>query len=470
MKNRFPACAVSIALAIFTLRVGAAPDADFGSAEPFKAGDTVCYVGDSITHGGTYHSIVTLFYATRFPDRPIRYWNCGISGDRAGGIMSDEAFRLNIDILGHKPTVATIMLGMNDVGRNDYGEGKSGPEFEQRRQASLDSYDANMQKLIAALQKSGARVILITPSIYDETTKLEKANPDIGAGRNGALGKCAEKILGWSKQYHTGLVKFWEVMKSINEREQARDPAFTIVGADRVHPGAVGHFVMAYTLLKAQGMPREVARIAIDARQGKAGEAVNCQIDGVKTAAGGVEFDCLETALPFVVPDEARAALSLVPFVEDLDQEPLRVTGLTDGSYNLKIDDQAVGKFTAADLQKGINLATISKTPQYQQSAAATKINADRTRAAGTLRTIAAQYYGLSRAKVDVTDRAAVDKKLHEQFEAAKAAGKPIDPRSEALFNDPTEPAKSEKHYMELSAALAKACEPRKHHFSISKE
>ncbi|MEA3212330.1 MAG: hypothetical protein QOE70_5387 [Chthoniobacter sp.] len=466
MKKRFPTCAIWIALAIFTLRVAAVPSEDFGSAEPFKAGDTVCYVGDSITHGGTYHSIVTLFYATRFPDRPIQYWNCGISGDRAAGIMSDERYRLNIDILGHQPTVATIMLGMNDVGRGDYGEDKTGPEFVQRRQASLDTYDANMKKLIGALQKSGARVILITPSIYDETTKLEKANPDIGPGRNGALGKCADKIFGWSKEYHTGLVKFWEVMKAINEREQSRDPAFTIVGPDRVHPGGVGHFVMAYTLLKAQGMPREVARIAIDVRQAKASAAVNCEIDSIKVAAGGVEFDCLEKALPLVVPPEAKPALALVPFMQELNQEPLIVAGLADGRYELKIDDQVVGDYTAAELQEGINLAENPKTPQYRQSAEATKINTERTRAAGTLRGIAAQYYGLSRANVDTTDRAAVEKKLREQIEAAQAAGKP-DLRSEATLKDPDEQAKAGKQYEELSNALAKACQPRQHHFAL---
>src|SRR5207302_10896008 len=71
---------------------------DFGSAQPFKSGDTVCFVGDSITHGGTYHAIVALYYATRFPDRELRTFNCGIGGDRASGIMSDEKFRLNVDI------------------------------------------------------------------------------------------------------------------------------------------------------------------------------------------------------------------------------------------------------------------------------------------------------------------------------------------------------------------------------------
>ena len=51
-----------------------------GAAQPFQSGDTVCYVGDSITHGGSYHAIVTLFYTTRYPDRDIKYYNNGIGG------------------------------------------------------------------------------------------------------------------------------------------------------------------------------------------------------------------------------------------------------------------------------------------------------------------------------------------------------------------------------------------------------
>ena len=189
-----------------------------GSAQPFQAGDTVCYVGDSITHGGTYHSIVTLFYATRFPDRPIRFYNEGIGGDRASSIMSDERFRLNVDILGHKPTVATIMLGMNDVGRNDYAEGKSGPEIEERRRASLSLYHESMMKLIAALEAGGARLILITPSIYEEAAKFATPDPPaapLTAGVNAALGKCADEVRQFARDHHAGVADFWGEMNAV---------------------------------------------------------------------------------------------------------------------------------------------------------------------------------------------------------------------------------------------------------------
>ena len=58
-------------------------------AEPvpqFKDGERVCFVGDSITHAGGYHSTVYLYYLTRFPDREIRAWNKGISGNQASHV------------------------------------------------------------------------------------------------------------------------------------------------------------------------------------------------------------------------------------------------------------------------------------------------------------------------------------------------------------------------------------------------
>lgn len=441
---------------------------DFGAAQPFKDGDTVCFVGDSITNGGLYHADVMLYYATRFPDRKIASWNCGIGGDRANGIVSDENYRLNVDILGHKPTVATIMLGMNDIGHTDYyAPGKDAPDVAQKRARSLEVYDESMRKLIGALQKSGARLILITPSPYDETTKLPTARPEVAAGADAALGKCAEKVHAWAKQYGAGIVNFHEVMDAIDAREQAKDPAFTIVGADRVHPGAVGHFVMAYTFLKAQGVPREVATIAIDGKKGKAGTASNCTIGDVKAGPTNVNFDCTEKALPMVPPDEAKAALALVPFEKELNEEKLVVTGLAAGNYELKIDEMPVGEYTAADLAAGVNLAENAKTPQYVQSAAATKISKERFGVGLKLRAIAAQLYPLSRSKVDVSDASAVEAAMNKRLASAKP---PEDARIKAGLEAFQQREKLAKDYDALGVALHDACQPKSHHFTLVKK
>ena len=120
---------------------------DASAAQPFASGDTVALVGDSITHGGAYPDYLYLFYATRFPQRKITFFNCGISGDTADGTLK----RLDGDVLSHKPMVATLMLGMNDVSRNLYDEGKSGPDVEKQRAAAIARNAANMHKIAERL-------------------------------------------------------------------------------------------------------------------------------------------------------------------------------------------------------------------------------------------------------------------------------------------------------------------------------
>jgi len=80
--------------------------------ETFRDGDRVCFVGDSITKQGGYHAQILLFYATRLPEVRVQMWNCGIAGDTAAGGVK----RYDWDIAPHKPTVVSIMMGMNDVG------------------------------------------------------------------------------------------------------------------------------------------------------------------------------------------------------------------------------------------------------------------------------------------------------------------------------------------------------------------
>jgi len=48
---------------------------------PFKKGERVVFTGNSITHGGHYHSFIWLYYMTRFPDKPITIMNAGIGGE-----------------------------------------------------------------------------------------------------------------------------------------------------------------------------------------------------------------------------------------------------------------------------------------------------------------------------------------------------------------------------------------------------
>ena len=58
-----------------------------------------CFLGNSITDGGHYHSYIWLYYMTRFPDMPIRVFNGGIGGDTAYDMnkrLDGDIFAMNL--------------------------------------------------------------------------------------------------------------------------------------------------------------------------------------------------------------------------------------------------------------------------------------------------------------------------------------------------------------------------------------
>ncbi len=365
-------------------------------AEPFRDGDRVCLVGDSITSGGVYHADIQLFYATRYPTRNIVWFNCGHSGGSAGECLR----RIDWDVLEHRPTAATVSFGMNDMS-GIYPEPVE-ENIAKRIDWNIKAYTQVLDKLTAV----GARLTLVGPSPYDDTAqlpaKLERSNL--------AMTRWTERLGKLAGERGCGFADLGAVMNPVNAKLQAADPKATLIGGDRVHPGPVGHAVMAYAILKAQGVDGDVARITLDAASGQPGKLANCAVSAVERGAAGISFTVAEQALPFVLPAAAHGALALVPLTDELNRELLTVSGLAAGRYALSIDGAEVGTWTAAELAAGVNLATCEKTPQYQQAQALAKINEERNSLeAGHVRCRAfVRHSLLTAAKVDPNDEAAV--------------------------------------------------------------
>jgi lysophospholipase L1-like esterase len=470
-----------------------------GQGEPFRDAEVVCFLGDSITKGGDYHGDIRLFYATRFPDRHIRFYNCGVGGDRAVAIVRSAKFRIESDVLAWKPTTVSVMLGMNDVGRKLYGDKIEEMEKDPKRwqgfaadycgrlgltnvplsvasarEACLDLYSTKMAGIISKLKGYGARVVLMTPSIYDETAVIAKGHGEVLTGVNNGLGRCAEKIRQFSRDYQTSLVEAYGLMNEINRREQAKNPSFSLVGAgknwnDRVHPGPVGHLVMAYAFLRSQGLSPYVSRIELDASTGVATGLVNCTVVGVTRKGSGIGFDCREGALPFVPPPKAKDALGLVPFTEDLNQQLFLVRGLAKGTYELKIDGEVIGCYSADEFKAGINLATVTNTPQYRQSAKTTEIAGQIHDIGEELREIATFKYGFSSRGGDPSDPEAVKKAVLEAAEKAQAGGQRLPSYLKSQRDCVLEPGKLEARRAALEEELRVSCQPKIHGYKIMK-
>lgn len=345
----------------------------------FEEGERVVFVGNSITHGGHYHSFIWLYYMTRFPDKPITIMNAGIGGESAW----DMKDRLDYDVFNRKPTYVTLTFGMNDTGYDIYMKDDAKELSEQRIAKSLESYREIEERLLA---KNKIKKVLIGGSPYDETSRF---NNFILRNKNNAILKIIDAQRTSAKKNGWGFVDFNQPMREISRKEQEADSTFTFCRIDRIHPDNDGQMVMAYLFLKAQGLAGdEVSSVSIDAYHSSVITHKNCKISKLKKNGADLTFDYLAYALPYPLDSISRSgwgnkrsqrdAMQLVPFMEEFNQERFQVTNLEKGMYRLTIDNQFIDNLSSEKLANGVNLADYPNTPQYQQAAKIMYLNEER--------------------------------------------------------------------------------------------
>lgn len=381
------------------------------SVPAFKSGDRVVYLGDSITDGGHYHSYIWLFYATRFPYMDIRMYNAGIGGETAEMMYS----RLDGDVFAKNPTYLTLTFGMNDTGYLEY-KNEGAEAFGQQRYDWAMEWCGKIVERFKALHD--VNFAMIGGSPYDNTTAMQSVFGEL-PGKNEVMQRisAAQKEIadanGW------GFVDFNEPMVQVGIEQQKANPEFSLTGGDRVHPDNAGHMVMTYLFLKAQGLAGNmVADVEIDARKGAATRSGNCEISGISADRRQVSFDYLAESLPYPMDTIAHgngapqaAAAQYVPFVEEMNREMLCVKGLAKGSWRLSIDGEDMGAWTAAQWAEGVNLATLTWTPQYRQAQQVMYLNEFRWEIEQNFREYAWTQYDVFQdlGLLDVNDRHAVE-------------------------------------------------------------
>jgi lysophospholipase L1-like esterase len=429
----------------------------------FPSGSKVCFIGNSITNNGEYYNDLWMYYATRFPTEQILFYNCGISGDVAGGILK----RMDQDILIHQPSHAVMMIGMNDVKRNLYGKSQASDSLKTK---ALLEYNKNTDAAVNILKKRVGNLILLQPSIYDQTAVIEAENL---YGVNDALQRCAQQMRSLSEKYQTGLVDFQTILLRINKEEQLKDPAFTIIGKDRVHPLSAGHFVMAYQFLKDTKAPRYISKMVIEQNlTASQKNSFNVEIKKQDSKSNQLTFECLEKSLPCPIKESAKKALSWVPFNEEFNTELLQVKSLAPGSYNLYIDDILISAFTAADLSIGINIALYQNTPQYQQAIKVMDACVKYRDAESLIRNLRfVEFTQLSGLK-DQSDLSVVEEYLAKRLETLKDGGhyEYYQKQFKNYILKKNTETEALKKLPQLAAKIYEVNQPKPHTFRIEKQ
>jgi lysophospholipase L1-like esterase len=378
----------------------AKPDASApqsAAAPPFylKSGDTVVFYGDSITEQNYYNQSVELYTVTRFPSMRVHFYGEGVGGDRVtGGSGGPIDQRLARDVFPHKPTVVTIMLGMNDGG------------YKGTTDEILSAYTKGYEHILDSLHVSapGARITLLGPSPYDDVTRT----PTMPGGYNAVMQHFAEVDRDLARRTGATFIDLNPGVVAEIEKASALDPEIAkLILPDRVHPDPVAHWVMAESLLQGWNAPALVSSVTVDAGPAMKAESINADVTQIAHDGAVLRWTTHENALPlpFNTANATTALLfKLTAIQEQLNQEMLRVTGLAAGLYSLKIDDtSAIGPFSADDLARGINLAGYA-TPMRRQAERVSWLVRDRDEANYIHLRMAVRNYSAGPAGQDTMD------------------------------------------------------------------
>jgi lysophospholipase L1-like esterase len=327
-----------------------------------KEGDTVVFYGDSITAQRLYTKDVEEFLLTRYPTLHLSFVNAGVPGDSvSGGYAGTMAERVQRDVAPFHPAMITVMLGMNDGG---WGYGGAGvePNFQKGYRALLD-----------ALRKAApnAALTLICPTPYDEIThgtdfpgyarvidKLAADVPAMGTQLQ-ALGDKDVVIADFHRP----------VTEALEKTEKEFPQLAPLMIPDRIHPGEIGHWIMAAALMSAWHVNPVVSRVVLNGSKGEVIEKDRTAVTSVERSETGLKWTELDEALPLPLDfnNAMTPVLVKVSDIAQLDQMMLRVESLGPGRYELSIDGNAVARFSGEELQSGVNLALL-KTPMLDQA------------------------------------------------------------------------------------------------------
>jgi lysophospholipase L1-like esterase len=225
----------ALALLLITMSVAAAA-AETNSAI-FQAGNRILFQGDSITDGArgrnndpnhvlghSYAFLIAAKYGALHPERNLTFFNRGISGNKVPDLLG----RWQKDAVDLKPTVVSILIGVNDIWH---------PMLSTNQLVSVEQYEAGYDKLLAATVAAmpDARIILLEPFI----TPGRATSPKWNVWQE-HLKKFQAVVAKLGAKYHAPVVK----LQSVFDEAGKRAPAEYWVW-DGVHPTYAGNHLIA---------------------------------------------------------------------------------------------------------------------------------------------------------------------------------------------------------------------------------
>jgi len=203
-----------------------------------KQDDIVLFQGDSVTDVGRiydekddlgkgYPLLISSLFAALYPTMDVKFINRGISGNRTVDLRE----RWKEDCIDVKPTVVSILIGINDCWRR----------YDSNDPTALDDFIENYRAILDRTRDElDARIILCEPFVLptppDRRRWREDLDPKIQAVRDLA------------REYNALLIPLDGIFA---QASTYREPE--IWAPDGVHPSPAGHGLIAKAWLEGIG-------------------------------------------------------------------------------------------------------------------------------------------------------------------------------------------------------------------------
>jgi hypothetical protein len=240
--------------------------------------------------------------------------------------------RIERDVIAHKPTVVTLLFGMND------GLYK---EFDP---AVFKNYTDGLSEIIHRIKnQTHARIYVMTPTVFDGTRPTPRPRNN---QYNDVLDKYSDAAKEIAKRENLPVIDLHTATVNALKAAKKEQSDYTFVD-DGVHPGPDGQAVMAAEIVRAWGAPE--------------GGEVLTQRAELKNASASF---AVMAPLPWPAPGTSERIRTADPLMGRVGSITLKITGLPRGVYRLLIDALPGDSYSTAQLEAGVPIGTLSKKAQ----------------------------------------------------------------------------------------------------------
>ncbi|HLL43407.1 MAG TPA: GDSL-type esterase/lipase family protein, partial [Segetibacter sp.] len=205
----------------------------------------ILFLGNSITWAGNYVNDVEAYLRVQYPGRQLEFINVGLSSETVSGLSEpghaggsfprpDLHERLARVLKQTKPDLVFACYGMND--------GIYMPFDNERFQKFKDGINWLHDEVV----KTGARLIHLTPPYYDEVRGKS-------VGYAAVLDRYSDWLISMGPSLKWEVIDIHYPMKKYLQAHRDIDVKFGLDGfalaQDGVHPGEVGHWIVARQIL-----------------------------------------------------------------------------------------------------------------------------------------------------------------------------------------------------------------------------